>query len=95
MHSLLLFPLVENAFKYVGGEYRIIIGAWLENNNILIFNVINSIDSLSLSQKEEGIGLENLRKRLNLLYPDKHTLQLTKAKDSFYAKLTIALENED
>lgn len=91
IHSLLLFPLIENAFKYVGGEYWIKIEAHLENGN-LVFKVINAIPPIALAtSKSGGIGLENLQRRLELLYSGKYKFTTTKTSDTFNANLMIEL----
>lgn len=88
---LLLISFIENAFKhgidavqpsYIKIELTIA-------DDLLHYTVINS----SFPQKEKttdsGIGLENLKKRLELVYPDKFEL-LTEAKNTLYiAKLTL------
>jgi len=91
IHPLLLFPLIENAFKYVGGEYWIKIDAKLEKNTLL-FEVTNAIpDNVEAKAKKGGIGLENLRRRLDILYPGKYNLFTSKANDIYVAKLIIEL----
>lgn len=90
IHPLLLFPLVENAYKYMGGDNWIKIKAHM-NDKGLSFSVENSIPPFAQETKKNdfGIGLENLQRRLSLLYPDKFTLQIEKMKYSFIAKLQI------
>ena len=89
IHSLLLFPLVENALKYVGGEYWIKIDGKLDGNRLL-FEVMNAIPPMPVSKSEKGgIGLENLKRRLELLYPGKHKLMISKTADSYKANLMI------
>jgi two-component system LytT family sensor kinase len=90
VYPLLFLPLVENAFKYVGGDYRLSITARQEANNI-IFNVVNSIPVTISSTKEGGLGLENLKRRLELLYPKQHTLHIEKTENAFTADLKIQL----
>jgi two-component system, LytTR family, sensor kinase len=91
IHPLLLFPLIENAFKYVGGEYWIKISVRLEMNS-LIFEVSNAIPhAIEQKTKKGGIGLDNLKKRLDILYPDKYNLSTSKANDVYVAKLIIEL----
>ena len=41
--------------------------------------------------KAGGIGLENLRRRLQLLYPGKHHLQIEKKQNEFFADLVLKL----
>jgi LytS/YehU family sensor histidine kinase len=91
VYPLLLLPLVENAFKYVGGSYKISIEARLNNNN-LVFTVVNSVPLNIPVKVNSGIGLENLRRRLELLYPEKSTLKTAMQTDEFWAELQIKLD---
>jgi len=89
VYPLLLLPLVENAFKYVGGDYHIDIDAIAATTGIE-FTVSNSLPSQPLTQKQNGIGLENLKRRLELLYPGKHELSLQRDGNTFKANLKLA-----
>jgi two-component system, LytTR family, sensor kinase len=91
VYPLLFLPLVENAFKYVGGDYQVSIHAGLQGSTIRL-EVENGVPGeipLKKVQKDKGIGLENLKRRLELLYPDKHTLTAQKKENTFVAVLTI------
>jgi len=90
VYPLLFLPLVENAFKYVGGEYNLDITAALEADRIE-FRVVNGIPSNipESTRADKGIGLENLRRRLELLYPGRHTLIAEKKDQQFSAALTL------
>ena len=94
IYPLLFLPLVENAFKYVGGDYRITIEARKENDHIH-FAVENSVPEETAWIKENsslprnGIGLENLKRRLELLYPAKHTFTAIKKDNSFFAAIQL------
>jgi LytS/YehU family sensor histidine kinase len=90
VYPLLFLPLVENAFKYMGGDYRLCITAKQEANSIT-FKVTNSIPVTTPLIKEGGLGLENLRRRLELLYPHQHLLQTEKTENIFIADLKIQL----
>jgi two-component system LytT family sensor kinase len=96
VYPLLFLPLVENAFKYVGGDYRMHVHA-RQTDRTIEFMVENSVppampEGLAV-KKEGGIGLENLRRRLELLYPGKHTLLAERKGTTFVAALTIETEN--
>jgi len=92
VYPLLFLPLVENAFKFVGGEYQMTIEAKVEDDNIE-FRVENSVPGLKqVPQRAGGIGLENLKRRLDLLYPGKHSLVLEKKDDHFTAELKVRYE---
>ena len=84
IYPLLLLPLVENAFKYVGGDFRVSIHAYLQENRMLL-RVENSIPPHAPVTKGSGIGLENLRRRLALLYPGQSSLE-TKVQQSQYTE---------
>ena len=89
VYPLLFLPLVENAFKYVGGRYEINIAAYKENDRIS-FIVRNSTCKKQQNNKT-GIGLENLKRRLTLLYPNNHSLTAKGDEDIFIAELKIPL----
>jgi len=78
IEPMLLIPFVENAFKHgVGMIENAVIDIQMQTNNgQLIFNVRNkfSSDRREIKDKVSGIGLANVKRRLNLLYGDQHTL---------------------
>ncbi|MDP4222833.1 MAG: histidine kinase [Bacteroidota bacterium] len=94
---LLFISFIENAFKH-GVSYRersyIRINMELPDNSI-IFRCINSLPQGKENGLQEnnrsGIGLENVRKRLNLLFPGKHDLKITRTDREFEALLKIDL----
>lgn len=91
---LLLLPLVENAFKH--GLSTQSENGWLTVNitlhqSTLTVLVRNAKPALAASKSKGGIGLGNLRKRLELLYPSRHQLELKDEKNTFQAKLVIEL----
>ena len=88
VYPLLFLPLVENAFKYVGGDYHIRIEAKVEGP-VIRFEVGNGVPERILLKKEGGIGLENLRRRLELLYPGRHELIAEKKENNFDAVLRV------
>lgn len=92
VYPLLFLPLVENAFKYVGGDYRIDCRMSGDAGKIL-FEITNSLPPLPVSATgKKGIGLENLRRRLTLLYPEKHSLEIRKEPDLYSVKLLIDID---
>ena len=90
VYPLLFLPLVENAFKYVGGDYHLHIAVTAHDGRIEM-QVDNGIPACVPEPNEtrQGIGLENLRRRLELLYPGKHTFTAEKKQDAFTAALTL------
>jgi len=74
---MLLIPFVENAFKHgelTQGYLRIRIDIMVENL-MLDFSIKNSVLSKGTEENENGIGLENFRKRLDLNYKDNYRLE--------------------
>ena len=89
IYPLLLLPLVENAFKYLGGNAELRIEAVREQDD-LAFRVKNGISSFS-EEKGGGIGLENLKRRLQLLYPGKFHLAIERTQNHYEAFLKLPL----
>lgn len=92
VYPLLFLPLVENAFKYVGGTYHINLDmSWQEG--CILFEIANSVpEGMTVQSTRKGIGLENLRRRLELLYPDAHQLDINEEPQRFSVKLLIETE---
>jgi hypothetical protein len=92
---LLLIPFVENSFKH--GTSKMLAHPWVNlliriEENILIFTIRNSRPENNPASTHNGIGLANVMKRLQLLYPDNHTLHITEDLLSFSISLRIKLE---
>ena len=90
---LLLVVFIENAFKYVSNfeekENKIIISLQHKNDN-LNFSVFNTTENRHGSVNG-GIGLTNVKRRLEILYPNKHDLIIHKEKEYFNVCLQIDL----
>lgn len=90
---LLLLPLVENAFKHGVSEKRS--EAWIEINislkNNVLYCIIKNSKEPTAPGNAPGIGLRNVRRQLELLYPDRHSFQVSDTGDTFAADLTIEL----
>jgi two-component system, LytTR family, sensor kinase len=90
---LLFIPFIENAFKH-GISYReksyIDISMRTESDS-LAFRCANSLFKTrdEAENGQSGIGLENVSKRLNLLFPGKHKLEINKTDNSFEVLLFI------
>ncbi|MCB9234504.1 MAG: histidine kinase [Bacteroidia bacterium] len=90
---LLLLPFVENAFKYgTGGPNdRIEIRLELTEPNTFHFHCKNGIVQKQGRVHSGGIGLANVKKRLSLLYPGRHKLDLKQLEGFFEVHLSIKL----
>ena len=91
---LLLLPLAENCFKHGIGKNpgRIMIYLGLKGNQ-LFFKTENTIAirDESGATKSGGIGLSNVEKRLNLLYPERHSLTFEAKEGIFTVEMHISL----
>lgn len=90
---LLFIPFIENAFKHgVSSRDRSFINIRMKIENEQIFFVSeNSIGKSSQAgdMQHSGIGLENVRKRLNLLFAGKHELKIDQSETVFRVELSI------
>lgn len=88
---LLLLPIAENFFKHgdFTGDYRNKIHIEVEGT-ILYFKTENKIDQVE--EKESGIGLSNVIKRLKLHYPDRYLLKYYEKDDVFFLELELMLK---
>jgi len=90
---LLFIILLENAFKH--GVENLRENAYVHINliggeNEIIFSIENNFDPEEQGV-EHGIGLENLKRRLELVYPKRHTLVNSVMNDIYKAQLTLKI----
>ena len=94
---MLLIPFAENAIKHgaqsTNEQSKIDISASIKDNN-LHFSVENSKPSNPSLSTREGFGLENVKRRLSLLYPNTHVLRIDNQEDSYSIDLSIHLSSE-
>ncbi|MBK7870445.1 MAG: histidine kinase [Saprospiraceae bacterium] len=92
---MLLIPFVENAFKHsltFKGKTEILINLKVLDNQ-LFFTVQNTINAHRTQQEESasGLGLQNVKRRLELLYPNRYELNIDHQENYFTAHLMIQL----
>jgi signal transduction histidine kinase len=85
-------PLIENAFKFA--SFRIqkpaISISLASEKGIIIFEISNYYDNIPDSEKQfSGFGISNLRKRLELIYPGRHTFHTEAGELRYNVKLII------
>jgi sensor histidine kinase YesM len=93
---LILVPFIENAFKH-GIKFdqpsfiRILMAC---NPGMLTFRAENSRfrELRGTRSGESGIGLDNVRKRLNMIYPGKHLITIREAENVFLVELELTLK---
>jgi sensor histidine kinase YesM len=92
---MLLLPFVENAFKHgaqIDGVVAVNINLKVDENT-LNFTIENSAKNNENSKK--GIGLENIKKRLEMLHPKNHFLEILQEEKKFRVNLKIPIKNEE
>jgi sensor histidine kinase YesM len=97
---LLLIPFIENSFKH--GVSEQLDQAWITldiliKNDTLTFKLINSTPELEQPYNpkidhSERIGLKNVKKRLDLIYPGQYELKISKEGEVFMVTLSVTLE---
>nr|WP_299346188.1 histidine kinase [Allomuricauda sp.] len=92
---MLLLPIIENAFKHGQSSkgYKISIKSKVTQNGAFTFYVENSINETTKKSTllKKGIGLENVGRRLQLIYPNKHRFSFGKHNSKFVVQLEIQL----
>jgi len=83
---MLMLPLVENAFKYGKNEFYFLLEV---SDRTLHFSVKNEISVHARKKASAKTGILNLQKRLKLLYPGKHRLEIREEKNFFLVDLQI------
>ena len=97
---LLMLPLVENAFKH--GVSETVESPWINielllEENKLSFKVSNSKPAESSNAEKrdfEKVGLSNVKKRLDLLYPGRYSLELLDEEEVYIAVLKLEIETD-
>ena len=94
---MILLPFIENSFKHgVGKQSKMV---WIKiklfvEDRFMHFSIINSKTIHKNSENNSdsgGIGLENVKKRLDLLYQNNYTLDIENLSDTFSVKLQIPI----
>lgn len=92
---MLLLPFVENAFKHgtqIDGILKVNIHLNVDENE-LNFTIENS--AIKKENSKNGIGLENIQKRLEMLYKKQYFLEILQEEKTFKVTLKIPIKNEE
>lgn len=92
---LLMIPFIENSFKH--GTSKMLKEPWINlfiqaDENILHFSLTNSKPPNAIKEGNGGIGLNNVKKRLALLYPNNHLLIVEPTENTFTVNMQVPLE---
>ncbi|HMK03201.1 MAG TPA: histidine kinase [Ferruginibacter sp.] len=97
IEPLLLVPFVENAFKHIShhkDQLNFIKLDLEKKNGTFYFKLENSKEAGAITtDKHAGIGLNNVKRRLELLYPGTHQLTITNGINTFNVKLELKIKN--
>jgi len=94
---LLILPVVENAFKHVSdfkeaAKNKIRLTVTNEDDRALLVEVTNTYDQAGGQKhlfESGGLGIQNLKRRLELLYPNRHELTISKGETTYQSTLKI------
>lgn len=91
---LLFIPFVENAFKHIshhphGNVARINI---TKHDDTVKLSVFNTKENKPSKSDHQGIGLKNVKRRLELLYENRHELMVDDGTDSYEVSLTLRID---
>ena len=93
---MIFFPFIENAFKHSNlndPEHKLSISI-SEKDKRIIFNCVNTINYKKQKNIDSGVGLELAKKRLNLLYPAAHIVNIEQIDNKFCVSVEIYAEND-
>jgi len=96
---MILMTLLENSFKH--GVSKSMENSWIKvdlkaDEKMMLFSIKNSNCPINKSkpEKQGGIGIENLKNRLKLMYKDNYQLMINDNKSSFIVKLQLNNKDE-
>jgi len=98
IEPLLLIPFVENSFKHLShfnnGHPNLVKIEMNKSETDFHFRVMNTTEGKQINKldKEGGIGLTNVKRRLELLYPGRHELSVHNSDNSFEVDLKLSIE---
>lgn len=94
---LLFLPFIENCFKHGianNDDIKVNICFKIKDNHLL-FNVTNTFDPSNNKNLKHGIGIENVRRRLQLLYGNNFTLETKIEKSKFKVRLQFPIDYQE
>jgi len=97
IEPLLLISFVENSFKHLShfseGKRNEVQIKLSRQNGSMMFSVYNTTEQKKETGRNGGIGMANVKKRLELLYPGKHTLEVKEKEGWFGVELNLSLHH--
>jgi LytS/YehU family sensor histidine kinase len=95
---LMLLPFVENCFKHGASEE--LQQSWVKVSvdvqpHVTLIKVENNKAAENGLNRKEGIGIQNVKRRLDLIYPSQHELKIINGQETFLVILTIQNNGRD
>jgi len=89
---MLFIPFIENAFKY--SKIEELENAWIQirlstQNGLIYFWIENTVPEQGKPSQGQGMGIPNVRQRLEVLYPKRHELKIDEKEGTFTVNLQI------
>ncbi|MFD2556072.1 sensor histidine kinase [Sphingobacterium tabacisoli] len=96
---MLLIPFIENAFKHgisLNNPSWIRIQLYVEGGSVKlsVYNSIHAGPATDMEQNKSGIGLDNVKSRLHMVYNGMHELHIEKTNSEFFVFLTLNLDKD-
>jgi len=93
---LLMMPFIENSFKH--GTSKMLRAPWIKlfiqaDENVLHFILANSKPAHEIANRHGGIGLINVKKRLELLYPRNYLFIIEQTENTFTVNMQVPLKH--
>jgi two-component system, LytTR family, sensor kinase len=92
---MLFIPFIENSFKYsrIEEEQNAFVNIRMNSDKENVhFEIRNSIADSGRTKPGAGMGIENVKQRLNIIYPDNYTLDISNENEEFCVTLGITLK---
>lgn len=93
---MIFLPFIENGFKHsnLNSKGQTLDISISDNNNELLFQCINTVIGKKENNSNSGIGIKLVRKRLELLYPEKHVLEIHQTDNEYSVTLKIDISDD-
>jgi LytS/YehU family sensor histidine kinase len=91
IEPLILINFVENVFKHGLGDEKSVIRIAIKIENNTLFLITENQITEGKKDETTGIGLNNVRKRLEIIYPEAHTLHLNTIDNNYKVELEMTL----
>lgn len=92
---LIFLPFIENAFKYGTSSVPNAIEIFIQvGENQIYFRCVNQMKQLNDTEKNRpgGLGIQNIKRRLELLLPLRHSLNMTMKNNVYFVELNLQLD---